>query len=94
MASQAPNYREGIYLVRLPKKMTPNKDTLLAIMDFQGGRQVRLRGEFPAKMLFNGQPVTAKANALTLDTPAEGGRLLLVYPPAKRPPRQLVLIAE
>ena len=94
LASQAPNYREGIYLVRLPKKMTPNKDTLLAIMDFQGGRQVRLRGEFPAKMLFNGQPVTAKANALTLDTPAEGGRFLLVYPPAKRPPRQLVLIAE
>lgn len=92
-ASQAPNYRNGVYLVRLPKRMT-SKDTLLAIMDFQGGRQVRLRGEFPAKMLFNGQPVTPKAKVLSFDTPAGGGRLLLVYPPAKRPPRRLVLLAE
>ncbi|MBQ6472420.1 MAG: polysaccharide deacetylase family protein [Victivallales bacterium] len=93
MANHPPHYREGIYPVRLPRPLTAN-DTLLAVMDFQGGRVFRLRGELPPKMLFNGQAVTPKANALTLDAPAGPCRLLLAYPPAPRPVRQLILLLE
>ena len=91
-AFTTPNYREGVYLVKLPTKLTP-KDTLVAALDFQGGKPFTLRGELPARILFNGEPVTPKGNRLLLEaTPAGACRLILVYPPAKRPPRHLILL--
>ena len=87
-----PNYREGVYLVKLPTKLTP-KDTLVAALNFQGGKPFTLRGELPARILINGEPVTPKGYRLLLEaTPAGACRLILIYPPAKRPPRHLILL--
>ena len=84
------NQRPGVYNVKLPRRQKP-EEPLTAIMDFEGGSAMVLRGELPPTIWLNGTRVKPERRSVKLDAPAGKNRLLLVYPPAKRPVRQLVL---
>lgn len=84
------NQRPGVYNVKLPRRQKP-QEPLTAIMDFEGGSAMTLRGELPPTIWLNGTKVKPERRSVKLNASAGKNRLLLVYPPAKRPVRQLVL---
>ena len=92
-AHHAVNQRNGVYDVRIPGRRT-GKETLTAVMDFSGGMEMLLNGELPGTILLNGSKLLPQKNLLKFAAPEGKCRLLLVYPPGKRPVRQLVLIPD
>lgn len=84
------NQRQGVYNVKLPRRQKPQEE-LTVILDYESGSEMVLRGELPPTVWFDGCRVNPGPS---VKLNAGKHRLLFVYPPGKRPVRQLVLILE
>ena len=84
------NQRPGVYNVKLPRPQKP-QETLTVIMDYKSDAEMVLRGELPPTVWFGGCRVNP---GTSVKLNAGKNRLLFVYPPGKRPVRNLVLILE
>lgn len=88
-----PNWQPGAWLLRMPGKLTA-KDTVTAVLEFQGGGKFALKGDLPKVVLFNGRQLKHSGIRAGFDAPAGKCRILVIYPPQKRTLRHFVLFVE
>ncbi len=88
-ASHRLDYLETI--MKVPERAV-NKEMLTVIMDFEGGRKMKLQGDLPGTVYLNGKKLATADGTLHFDAPSGKCRILLQYLKTRKPVRYMQFI--